>query len=148
MLPTAVGLVLDGSLGELLDHDEFDLAGLDAPQSLVRVELRTALGRHHAAPALVDDVVLVADELTGNAERHAGGPESLTLEVREKGVAVGVRDQVAGIFVVRSPAHRQDELPESGRGLLLVESLATRWQARGTHDGKVVVAVFELAGYR
>jgi anti-sigma regulatory factor (Ser/Thr protein kinase) len=90
----------------------------------------------------VDDVVLVASELVGNAVRHGRLPgHELWLGLRESAdrvLTVEVSDPVR-VF----PERRVDPEGEGGRGLLVVAELATEleWFPRGD-VGKTVRARF------
>ncbi|KPC88345.1 hypothetical protein ADL27_41215 [Streptomyces sp. NRRL F-6602] len=108
----------------------------------------------------IDDAVLVVTELLTNAIRHAGGPVCLTLDLYEKGVIVGVVDRGRDIAAIPTApgsllADLQDkviattggaELPESGRGLFLVNAFANDWRVDPAPEGKVVTAAFCLTG--
>ncbi|WP_052489012.1 ATP-binding protein [Streptomyces sp. 150FB] len=91
----------------------------------------------------VDDAVLIASELVGNAVRHtAGGPDCLAIEIDADQVVVTVHDAGDDHGDVRVPApSERDPLAESGRGLWLVEMLTRRWYVENTATGKAVVAV-------
>ncbi|TXS51236.1 ATP-binding protein [Streptomyces sp. t39] len=78
------------------------------------------------------DVELAVSELLGNVVRHVGTGTPVTLRVTGAGgtTRVEVTDRApAAVAAPRSPS--PDE--ESGRGLALLEALATRWGVvRGT----------------
>lgn len=122
------------------------LADCAEPSRLARRHVREALERH-ASPERVDDAVLVASELVGNALRHAaGGPDCMCVEVYRDAAVLRVHDAGRDVSKVqaRSAAASLDELTDSGLGLLLVEELASGWSARPTAIGKEVVAVLAL----
>lgn len=93
--------------------------------------------RHRIAAELADavpatvlaDVIAIVGELVGNAIRHAqplpGGVVRVAWRLRADGVALRVTDGGAG---ARRPSARPAG-PEAidGRGLHIVEALATRW---------------------
>ncbi len=122
------------------------LADCTEPSSLARRHVREFLdGR--AAPGQVDDAVLIASELVGNALRHtASGPDCMCLEDYQDMAVLRVHD--AGRDVSRVRAHSAeesvDELTGSGLGLLLVGELASAWSVRPTAIGKEVVVVLAL----
>lgn len=126
------------------------LADCAEPSGLAREEVRQLLAGH--APATcVDDAVLVASELVGNAVRHtAGGPDCLFVEVYRDTAVLRVHD--AGMDADRVKAcpvaASLDEPPEGGLGLRLVEELTVEWFVRPTAIGKVVVAILALDGGR
>ncbi|MGY4963627.1 ATP-binding protein [Streptomyces sp. 900105245] len=127
------------SLGRPLTHAVLDLRGLDAPQSAARGIVRRALTQ---APELVDDVVLVADELVGNALTHAGEAVDVSLDLYPWGTVVQVRDGDGDTAAVPlKPAPAGDE-EVNGRGLFLVNELASAWRVQSDEAGKRVVAVF------
>ncbi|WP_432033704.1 ATP-binding protein [Streptomyces antibioticus] len=123
------------------------LADCAEPSGLARRQLREFL-EGHAAPKRVDDAVLVASELVGNALRHtAGGPDCMCVEVYRDAAVLRVHDAGRDVSRVRarSTSAPQGELTDSGLGLLLVGKLASRWSARPTSIGKEVIAVLPLA---
>ncbi|MEU5093734.1 ATP-binding protein [Streptomyces sp. NPDC020996] len=122
------------------------LAGCAEPSGLARRHVREFLeGR--ASPERVDDAVLVASELVGNAVRHtAGGPDCMCVEVYRDVAVLRVHDagrDVSGVRA-RSAEGALDELAGSGLGLLLVGELASRWSVWPTAIGKEVVVVLPL----
>ncbi len=104
------------------------LPAVPSSAALVRHHIADDLTRLSVAPSVIDDVVLVATELVSNAIRHAdplpGGQVTVTWEVDTRGVTVRVTDGGAPSQpVVQHPTSRDT----SGRGLALVEALATSW---------------------
>jgi PAS domain S-box-containing protein len=83
--------------------------------------------------ANVDTAVLLVSELVTNAIRHATGPYALVVTFREGEVELAVEDTDPG----RPDPRQPDPLSESGRGLLLVDALATAWGVRTFPGGKV-----------
>ena len=82
------------------------------------------------------DIELVVDELVTNAIRHSRGPVTLAIGRRLDRVVVSVQDPSP-----ERPEHEgSDVLADNGRGLLLVEELATGWGTTPTDDGKRVWA--------
>lgn len=69
------------------------------------------------------EVMLLADELTANALRHAGGATDVVIRGVPEAVCVEVTDSSSVLPARRIPAPNDDE----GRGLLLVERLASAW---------------------
>lgn len=96
----------------------------------------------------VFDLQLLVDEVFANACAACGGPVTVVLGLRPQEFQVDVYDgssqpPVAGQCgeeqdTVFDPAHALDEIKESGRGLLLVENLATAWCWQRTRQGKRV----------
>ncbi|WP_329156048.1 ATP-binding protein (plasmid) [Streptomyces sp. NBC_01456] len=159
MPPTAAELIRDLTLGPLVDHYAFALVSKEEPLAWARETVRILL-KGRTDQGRIDDAVLVVSELLTNAIRHAGGPVSLTLDLYEKGVTVGVVDRGRDTTVIPTVpvsllASLQDEeaaeisgedLPENGQGLYLVSSFATAWGVEPAYEGKVVTAAFCLAG--
>ncbi|MEV6581430.1 ATP-binding protein [Streptomyces sp. NPDC051582] len=127
--------------GSPATHAAIDLCGLDAPQSAARRIVREALAGRVDDP-YTDDVVLVADELVGNALEHAGAALDISLDVYDWGVTVQVRDGGEDTAAVPGKPPAADEDDEGGRGLFLVDVLASAWGVQGDSMGKRVIAVF------
>lgn len=87
----------------------------------------------------IEDVALLVTELVTNAVRHAGSRIRLSIELDEHCLRVEVFDESLEEPIVRVPS--PDEL--GGRGLLLVDAIATNWGCQFGDDGKIVW--FELA---
>ena len=87
--------------------------------------------------ALLDPVLLVVSELVGNAVRHGRPPVDMRLRQTGRGVRVDVHDDEAA---APTPAALTSDA-ESGRGLLLVDAVATESGVEQIDgDGKVVWA--------
>ena len=82
----------------------------------------------------LDAARLLVSELVTNAVLHARTDFELVLRVLRSGVRVEVRDGSAAAPVVR---HYEDEAM-TGRGLALVEQMATRWGVQPNGKGKTV----------
>ena len=101
-----------------------------------------AIARDHARdfvgtwvePEVVDDLSLLVTEVVANAIRHAGSDIRLEMSMSHGVVRVEVFDGSSELPVLRHPAPSSD----SGRGLRLVDALASRWGSRRQLDGKVV----------
>ena len=88
-------------------------------------------------PDLIDDAALVATELATNAVLHARSGFTIALCRGPEGtIRVAVRDASLG----RPRPRRAGPLEGGGRGLRLVEALATVWGTDLLPDGKVVWA--------
>lgn len=112
--------------------------------SEARAVLRQTLSAWGAAE-LVDDVELVAGELLTNVLLHTEGGAVMTLEIRPPAprldtrlVRLAVQDRSSVWPRRRTPG----EAATSGRGLLLIDSLATRWGVEPRGEGKSVWAEF------
>ncbi|WP_234438546.1 ATP-binding protein [Streptomyces sp. NRRL S-340] len=88
-----------------------------------------------------DTVVLIVAELAANAVRHGHVPgRDFRLRLRYTPEDRTVRVEVTDARAERLPRHPVppgdgDGAPESGRGLLLVAHLATRWDRHPRPDG-------------
>ncbi|MGP3948875.1 ATP-binding protein [Streptomyces sp. 7N604] len=131
----------------LVQHRWVNLSRYEEPQVLAREEVRQAL-RGRASDSRIDDAVLVASELVTNARQHTdSGPSCMNLDVYQDIAVMWIHDRGRDADTVRqriSAAGPCAEIPESGRGLYLVDVLATKWFVRPTAEGKAVVAVIEL----
>lgn len=100
--------------------------------------LREALGEDTAWDGVLDAAQLAISEIVTNALVHAGTPMRLRILV-DGGIRVELTDGNP-----RLPLQRDfSATANTGRGLLLVDELATRWGAYPVPDGKVVW--FEIA---
>ena len=91
----------------------------------------------------VDQAVLVTSELVTNAVVHAQSELRLLVELRGDQLYLAVQDASPHLLhLATSP----DLLAEGGRGLLLMEALASTWEVQHPPDGgKVVACVLDLA---
>jgi len=87
---------------------------------------------------LVDTVLLLASELCDNATLHAGTEFEVDLSISPDEVLVGVTDHGAGPLelYLAQPRPRFGRAATHGRGLMLVEQLATAWGTRHERDGR------------
>jgi two-component sensor histidine kinase len=122
------------SLGTLaVRHDPTSAA-------LVRHSIADDLASMAVTPDSIDDVVLVASELVGNAVLHAAASYDQELDVRwdveSDTVTVQVVDGSADLPRQRST----NESETGGRGLAIVAALAVDWGVRRNERGKQVWA--------
>ncbi|MGH3684294.1 MAG: SpoIIE family protein phosphatase [Pseudonocardiaceae bacterium] len=111
----------------------------DRSPMLARRMLRTAL--HNAGlDDLIDDAVLLTSELCENAVLHAGTDYELLIELSESELTVTVLDHgLTALELHRAtPRSPTDRAATHGRGLLLVESIATAWGTRHDASGHQV----------
>jgi anti-sigma regulatory factor (Ser/Thr protein kinase) len=89
-------------------------------------------------PDVVDEVLLMTSELVTNAVRHGAAPIQLRLHRRGGTLRVDISD--GGVpLAMTIPA--RSRTAESGRGLLLVDALASNWGSQDHGDaspGKTV----------
>ncbi|WP_329522414.1 ATP-binding protein [Spirillospora sp. NBC_01491] len=132
----------------ILTHE---VAG-DAQQvSGIRALARTALAQHLPnlpdLPDLIDDVEMVLSELVGNAIRHTssgrGGTVRTTIKFTPgRRVRIEVADDGGAVSLPRIGEIDRDAI--GGRGLQVVDKLATTWNFRATREGTTIWA--ELTG--
>ncbi|GGZ49569.1 magnesium or manganese-dependent protein phosphatase [Streptomyces subrutilus] len=112
--------------------------------SEARYALRQAL-RDWGVSELADDVELAAGELLVNALLHTDGGAVLTMEVLPEPVRrirLWVKDRSSVWPRRRTPG----EAATTGRGLLLVDAVATHWGVEPRGDGKAVWCEFAAEG--
>jgi anti-sigma regulatory factor (Ser/Thr protein kinase) len=123
----------------------FTLPSTPRSARAARIYVRTALGCHNLGYS-VGDVEAVTSELVSNAVMHARAEavevDLLLLKDGSGAVAVVVTDPCARPPVKRDPAGDA----EQGRGLLMVEALASRWGWIPQDPGKAVFALFTRQG--
>jgi len=91
-------------------------------------------------PELAGNACIVATEMVNNVVAHARTPMRVLLALQGDTMSVAVRDGSAVIPRLSGPVS-----PSSygGRGLLLIDSVSTRWGHLALADGKVVWARLE-----
>ncbi|MGX6605873.1 anti-anti-sigma factor [Micromonosporaceae bacterium Da 78-11] len=92
-------------------------------------------------PDLAGPACIVATELVNNVVAHAHTEMIVLLAAHGAGMSVAVRDQspVVPSFTGDAPA----PTVYGGRGMLLIDSMASRWGHLALDDGKVVWALLE-----
>ena len=86
-------------------------------------------------PVEISDVVLCASELVTNAFLHGKPPIELEIRVATDSVWVAVHDSGEATVTPRVPATPDTS---SGRGLQIVETLASRWGTSNHGEGKTI----------
>ena len=113
------------------------LPGLRRDAGLARDFTTRVLERAGVEQAVDHDAILVVSELVTNAALHGRGPVFLDVSVGEVSVSIAVSDA--------SPADPEpqppDHLAEDGRGLRIVDRLASYWRVEREGGRKTVVAV-------
>lgn len=117
----------------MLHHREFQ----PEPES-------TAAVRRFVADALtgtsrLDDIVLTASELASNAVRHAQTPYTVRLMQHQKRIRLEVSDGSSTVPTL-------DGLPDSHRGLRIVNAAADEWGVDVGQDGKTTWTEFNTPG--
>jgi anti-sigma regulatory factor (Ser/Thr protein kinase) len=93
---------------------------------------------------VVDSAELCVSELVTNAVIHSGTTSSVTVQADREYVLVLVQDR-GGRGAVRRPEELDPE-SVSGRGLTLVDAIASAWSAEHSTDGTTVWFELALAG--
>ena len=115
-------------------------AVLDSART-ARDVVRSVAGGQPTAPGVLDTALLLTSELVVNAARHGQGEITLDITLSGNRLRVSVTDAGSG---EPAPQHGDQQFHEAGRGLALVEELATRWGVEPASPvGKTVW--FELA---
>ncbi len=96
---------------------------------------------HEWDVVIPEDVLLLVAELAANAVRHARSHFELSLRLQSGSLLVAVSD------ADRAPPQLADPAPTSpgGRGLLIVNALATSWGWEPLPEGKTVWAAVHAA---
>lgn len=89
--------------------------------------------------AIADNAILMISELVTNAILHGGEGAVLTLLANDLKIRAEVRDSSPAMPIVRS----YSETATTGRGMVIVDALASAWGTYAVDGGKVVW--FELA---
>jgi PAS domain S-box-containing protein len=116
-----------------VDPDKVILAPEPVSAGIARRHVTTVLDEAGAA-ALVDQAQLLVSEVVTNALLHSGGPIGLSVAADEGWACIEVHDTSS---LAPSPRHYDDEAT-TGRGLEIVEVVASRWGVIRQTGGKVV----------
>jgi anti-sigma regulatory factor (Ser/Thr protein kinase) len=108
------------------------------PNSTVRDVVRTLLtGR---SGLMVEDAVLVTDELVSNAHRHGGSPGHCRFALLDNGGYLRIEVDDAS----QDPPRIRPADSSGGRGLVLVDRLASHWGVQHHAHHKTVWAELAL----
>jgi two-component sensor histidine kinase len=123
-------------------HASLTIPGRPEHVATARGFVTAVLGDDHPE---ADAAILLTSELVTNSLRHsASGHAGAKLSVTVARAAGWLRVEVTDGGGAGLPAlHQPDDDAEQGRGLGLVDTLATRWDAR--RDGPGTVTWFEIA---
>ena len=108
---------------------ELQLPTSSTSPALAREFARRSGCSEHALEIL-DDALLLISELVTNSVRHGGPPIVLAIECDGDGLRVLVRD---GAPELPTPRVAADD-DEGGRGLTLVDLIASTWGVDAVHD--------------
>ena len=122
-------------------HQSMEILNMPlTPDALAPGEARRAVEARFATHPRAADLLLCVSEVVTNAVRHAGPPHSLRVSQAGDTLRVEVADSAPQAPIL----NQQDPLSTSGRGLRILDQLATRWGSEPTEDGKAVWFEFEL----
>lgn len=111
-----------------------------ASAAIVRRQLARDLASYNLPADAIDDAVLVASELVGNAVRHTTASAAGTLDVTWDVDASGVRVCVGDPSEQQPQARTAGGSEPSGRGLRIVAAMADEWGVERDVHGKKVWA--------
>jgi serine/threonine-protein kinase RsbW len=101
--------------------------------------VRSFVGQVIQGCPVADDIVLLASELAANAVVHTESGTDGTFSVRVCAEDGNTRVEVHDLGSGNAPTvHDSAITAEAGRGLCLVEMIATRWGHSGGQRGRVV----------
>lgn len=103
-----------------------------------RACVRDVCRMHHIGDDRCADAELAVSELLGNALRHGRGPIDLDIRCSAGHVLLTVEDASSAVPLPRPEIAATQE---SGRGMLLIESVSDRWGCEATATGKRVWAL-------
>lgn len=104
-------------------------------------ELAAAACRSWQVPECAVAAEILASELVTNAVRHAATALTLRLTLHRGHLRVSVHDRDRQMARLQTPSESDDH----GRGLLIVNSVASRWGSEPVEGGKVVWAAMPAA---
>ncbi|MPZ26301.1 MAG: STAS domain-containing protein [Micromonosporaceae bacterium] len=107
---------------------------IHAPRAARELAAEACASWHLAGSVIPAEIV--ASELVTNAVRHAGTRIDLRITLWDQQLRLSVQDRTAAPARLQSPGESDDH----GRGLLIVDSVATSWGNLLLPDGKVVWA--------
>lgn len=107
---------------------------------LVRTSVRWIADAWGFDALLIDDVELVASELSANVVLHSGSAASACFDVRLAPCIRGLRIEVSDGSPELPCLEQSRPTSERGRGLFLVEAVCRRWGVEERDSGKVVWA--------
>jgi anti-sigma regulatory factor (Ser/Thr protein kinase) len=120
-----------------------DAASVGVARRLVRAQLaQTDRSRASLQPELADAAGLLVSELVTNAIVHAQTPVEVRVSVTDTVLRAEVSDGSQTLPAPRRPIG----LAGTGRGLQLLDQVATRWGVLSTDSGKTVWFELTLSG--
>jgi len=128
--------------GPMSEMTRFALAPSADTGSRARKALRQLFESARVDRDTSDTAVLLATELVTNAVEHGRGSAYLDAAVDDRAIRLEVTD---GSTVRPQPNTTVTDLDERGRGLMLIDALASRWGINSRPDGKTVWCELDLA---
>ena len=122
-----------------LDGESYDFGHEPSSPAAARRFVRELLASWELSE-LAEVVELLVSEVVTNVIRHARTDGSLVVTRSGSGVRVAVSDSAGGEPTPLSPEPRQP----SGRGLSIVDSMASRWGVATSPDGSGKSGWFEV----
>ncbi len=120
-------------------RSEIDLPALVSSPRRARRFVRETLEVSGISPTTIDNAELVATELVMNSVMHARSEVTLSVECTNRLVRLRVDDHSA----VRPLIRNAPPDAQTGRGVFIVEQLASRWGVDLHRDGKTVWVEFD-----
>ncbi len=105
-----------------------------------RAFLRAAVADWRLPDAVAADCLLIVSEIVSNVVRHAQTPLTLRLSYDGEAVLIAATDGAVGL----PEQHASGEASEEGRGLLIIDSVASAWGVHRAAVGKTMWARVEL----
>jgi anti-sigma regulatory factor (Ser/Thr protein kinase) len=121
---------------------EVDLPADPTAPRRARTLLQSVVQEWDVDDDLYQDAAMVVTELVANAVDHAGTPSTVTVTLDDHELCVAVRDGRPDAAPRPRPV---DPTAPRGRGLQMVDALATSWGVTVHADGKTVWAVLHRA---
>ncbi len=109
--------------------------------TLARHATRRHLTSVGVSSELVDTAELLVSELTSNVVKHTGGRPTLRVVRHDDVIRIEVGDSQPGQLPVERDLGTD---ADSGRGLLVVSTLATSWGYKGDGVGKLTWVELEI----
>jgi serine/threonine-protein kinase RsbW len=117
-----------------------------ASAAVVRHQLGRDLALYDVPADAIEDALLVASELVGNAVRHTTASESATLDVSWDVDRWGVRVSVVDPSDEQPQVRVAGDDEPTGRGLRIIDATADEWGVEREAHGKKVWAHVPIAG--
>lgn len=115
--------------------DSLEFGASPGSVAVARLHARVVLGEWGLSELAADATQVVSELMTNAIEAHRreqlDAPVRLTLLAGPRAVLIVVRDAAAG----RPEPGNPGDISEHGRGLLIVEALAARWDCKRCPDG-------------